>query len=228
MAEDARKYKETRVTLLFLSALATFSALVFWVRHAGIDGQDPKASAFKTASTAALVVLGAVTGAPGLIVAGLALGSVGDYALSRDGKPSFLIGMAAFALGHLAYAVAFARNSTVDVSVLPLAFWLTLALMTALTLLTALWIAPKAGGLAWPVRGYALVIGAMALAATLMPETPGRAITQIGVALFVASDLILAIRLFVLRDRALRLFAARALWPLYWLGQALILWGSYA
>ena len=48
---------------------------------------------------------------------------------------------------------------------------------------------------------------------------------QLGVVLFVTSDLILALGLFVARDAAARTLAGQVLWPLYWGGQVLILLG---
>lgn len=216
------------MTLTLIATLAAVTALLFWVQHAGIDAQDPKASALKTTSTAALALFGLAAGAPGWVVAGLALGAVGDYALSRDGSSAFLAGMVAFALGHLAYAVAFTQGIWPTPVALPALFWPVAGLMAALVALTALWIAPKAGALGWPVRAYAVVIAVMALAATVLPDMPGRGILRLGVGLFVASDLILALRLFILQDLGHRLLAARLLWPLYWGGQALILWGALA
>ena len=63
----------------------------------------------------------------------------------------------------------------------------------------------------------------MALGTLLRPTGIGW--VKPGIALFLASDLILALRLFRLKDETTRLRASRALWPAYWGGQALILWG---
>lgn len=198
--------------------MAGLAALVFAVRHAGDDSGSPRAAADKTASTALLALAGAMLGAPGWVVAGLALGSLGDLALARPGTAAFLAGMAAFALGHLAYAVEFWGHAGAGG---PLA-WAMVAGTAAMVLWCALWLAPRAGALAWPVRAYGLVIGAMVALAALMP--PGLAL--VGAMAFMASDLILALRMFVLTDPAQRLLAARVLWPLYWGSQALILAGT--
>jgi uncharacterized membrane protein YhhN len=228
VSEDRTKFKERCMTPLITIAVATVCALIFGVRYAGHDTPNTLGAFVKTASAVLLAVYGWQTDAPGLIVFGLALGSVGDFALAREGERAFLAGMVAFALGHLAYALAFAQVVSFTPLVVPLLFWPVVALMVGLFVLTALWIAPKAGGLAWPVRAYTLVIAAMAMAAALLPDGPGHSIIQIGVAGFVASDLILALRLFIIKNPRIRLFAARLLWPLYWGGQLLILLGSYA
>ncbi|MCB1405484.1 MAG: lysoplasmalogenase [Rhodobacteraceae bacterium] len=211
------------VSILF--AAAALAALLFWIRHAGHDAPSIAASGLKTASVALLALAGLVAGAPGWIVLGLGLGALGDLALSLRGERAFLAGMLGFALGHLAYAAGFVGLMGPGAPALSPGFWIVGALMLALVALTMVWIAPRAGGLGWPVRAYALVIALMALCAALLPPGWGSMIVKCGTAGFVASDLILAIRLFVLRDPGAQLLASRVLWPLYWGGQALILLG---
>ncbi len=216
------------MTLLPFLVPAGAAAVVYGLRHAGQPAETWQASGVKTASTALLALAGWWGGAPLWIITGLALGSLGDFALSRPGTRAFLAGMIAFALGHLAYVAAFVHLWSAGGGGFAPLVWPVLALMAALVVVTALWIAPRAGALRWPVRAYALVIGAMAVAAALLPEASGRTVTWIGVAMFVASDLILALRMFVLRDTGWKLAGARVLWPLYWGGQALILWGAFS
>jgi len=204
-------------------ALAAALAVVFAVAHAGSDQPSWRAALVKTGSTALLALAGLIGGAPAWIVAGLALGALGDLALARPGDRAFLAGMIAFALGHLAYVVEFVGRY--PGGPLPAPVTPVLVAMAGMVLLTVFWIAPRAGAFCRPVRLYALVIAAMALTAAALPATAGHRVLQLGVTGFVASDLILALRLFVLRDAGARLWAARALWPLYWGGQALILWG---
>lgn len=194
------------------SLLAMIFALAYW-RLCADDGHSLTRSAIKSASVALLAAAGWIAGAPAAIIAGLALGSAGDFWLSRPGKTAFLAGMGFFAAGHLAYAGWFWSISD-GMSLIP-----TLA-MLALVASTELWLIPKTGDLRWPVRAYVLIIAAMAIAAAGLP--PHRWAAQIGAALFVLSDLLLAVHLF----RAPRRWLALALWPAYWMGQALILAGS--
>lgn len=203
--------------ILFLVAL--LAALVFWLRHAGHEGASWTATLVKTASTAALALGGWAAGAPLWVVLGLALGSAGDFALARRGQGAFLAGMAAFAAGHLAYAVGLAADAQAGVGPVALVLW---ALVVVLVAVGWLWLAPRAGGLRWPVRAYGVVIGAMVAASALT----GQALLITGALVFMASDLILGLRMFVLTERGAQLFASRILWPLYWGGQALILAGT--
>ena len=64
-----------------------------------------------------------------------------------------------------------------------------------LALAAAIFIAPRAGALSWPVRGYIVVILFMVLAAL---GTRGHPLVAAGALLFMASDFILALQLFVL------------------------------
>lgn len=200
---------------VFLSLVGGALALVYLVRFAGAAPSGAK-SVVKVASVAALALAAPVLGAPWAIAAGLGLGALGDFCLSRRGEAAFLAGMAAFGLGHLAYGWAFWQAG----AGWPGAPWALGG--AALGLWAALWLAPRAGRLAGPVRGYIGVILAMA---ALAAGLPGHALARIGAVAFVASDLILALEMFVLPEGGLRRAAQRGLWALYWGAQAAILWG---
>ncbi|MBW6507086.1 MAG: lysoplasmalogenase [Rhodobacteraceae bacterium] len=218
---------------MVLIAAAAGLALIYEFRWAAATATGWPRSATKTASVALLALAAWVAGAPGLIVAGLALGAAGDFALTRPGTPAFLAGMGAFAAGHLAYAAAFAAPALLVLAGFSAGQpWVPnapdLAAFAVLVVLlgsTEFWLAPQTGALAAPVRGYVAVIGLMA-AAALVPAGPGAALLRIGAALFVASDVMLALERFVVRAPGPRRLLARALWPAYWAGQALILLGS--
>lgn len=164
--------------------------------------------------------------------AGLALGAAGDLCLSLKGQRPFLVGMAAFGLGHLAYAAALLlRTRELGPDGLDAAEMAALMLLAALVVSTEAWLAPRTGVLRWPVRAYIVLIALMGAAAIALPQHDGRDVLRLGATLFLASDLMLAIRMFVTDDDARQRLLALALWPTYWLGQALIgagallLWG---
>lgn len=185
-------------------------------------------SATKTAATLALVAAGVAIDAPGLIVLGLALGAAGDFLLSRPGQRMFLAGMAAFAAGHLAYVAAFWTRA-VELGPLPplSAYAPLLAALAAAVLALGLWLSAKAGPLRLPVLGYAGIIGLMAASALVLPARTGERTLQTGVALFLLSDTLLALRLFRAPPGA-RKWLDLTVWPSYWLGQGLILGGAVA
>lgn len=205
----------TATTLfIFAALLAALYEIAFCWR-----GTSWPKSLIKTGSVAALALAAPGFAAPMLIVAGLALGALGDFFLSRPGEKAFLAGMGAFAAGHLAYAAEFLVPGT-----LPPLF--PALVLLALGASTELWLAPRTGALRWPVRFYVGVITLMALAALTLG--PDRQIALFGAVLFVASDLLLSLDLFVVKSPALNRLLSHALWAAYWSGQALILWGMAA
>jgi uncharacterized membrane protein YhhN len=93
--------------VLLIAAAAT--ALVDW--WAVATGRRPLEYVAKPLTMALLVGVAATAGDPGgdvrgWLVVGAALGLVGDVALMADREAAFMVGLGAFALGHLAYAVA--------------------------------------------------------------------------------------------------------------------------
>lgn len=207
------------LTVILQSLLfATASLLAVWylIRFPSAPPSGRK-SAVKTGAVAALVpllALSAAGSAPWLVVAGLALGALGDYFLSRPGEGAFLAGMGAFAGGHLAYAAAFWALGQ-GVILWPLGA----VALSALALGALFLIAPRAGALAWPVRLYILVILAMVLAALTVAAPLA---LPLGAVLFMASDFVLALVLFVLPEGGAKRLAATLVWALYWPAQALI------
>ncbi|NHB76691.1 lysoplasmalogenase family protein [Rhodobacter calidifons] len=213
---------------------ALAAAVVFWLRFATREVKGPVGAAVKTASTGLLAVLGlalAVALSPGgwfwLFALGLALGALGDLMLALGGLRRFLAGVAAFGLGHLAYAGGFLwQGAALGFDGLSLPEGLALGGLLALLASTEVWLAPRTGELRAPVRGYVGLIGLMGAATLMLPAHPGQGILRIGAALFLLSDLLLALQLFVVRDAGWRRRLALTLWPAYWAGQALILWGA--
>ena len=212
------------MAMIFVVAALVSAGLYGVMVGAGLDRFGPGA-VIKTASVAGLALAGLALGAPSWIVAGLALGAVGDFALTRSGTRGFLAGMVAFGLGHLAYAVGFWQ---IGQGATP-SGWVDWGLTGAIVLLVAateVWLAPFTGALRWPVRLYCIVIGIMSATVVLLPPGAGRGVLQIGAVLFVLSDTLLAIRLFRATQPGSVWVLLVALWPAYWAGQALILAGS--
>ncbi len=148
-------------------------------------------------------------------VAALALSVVGDVLLLWDNKRVFLVGLFAFLLAHVAYAVAFV---VIGVDWLAVAFGATLMAPFAAGVGRALW--PKAGRLAKPVMAYITVISCMVcLAAGTVPGAGP--VLLIGATLFFLSDLGVARQRFIADVAINRLIGL----PLYYAAQLVLAWG---
>ena len=217
------------VFLGVLGLIALAAAVTYWLRFCTRD--DEQGAAIKATSTGAIALI-LWSLAPGLplfwlVALGMTLGALGDWFLALKGETSFLAGMAAFGAGHLAYAGAMlAKGAETGFDGVSSTEWVALAGLAALVASTEVWLAPRTGALRWPVRAYVVLIGIMGVAAVLLPPWPGQGALRWGAALFLASDLLLAIRLFVTRDPARQRLLSLLLWPAYWGGQALIAIGA--
>lgn len=214
--------------------LSLAAAMAFWLGFATREVKGVAGAAVKTASTGLLAVLALAQAGmlePGgwfwLIPVGLALGALGDLMLALGGIGRFLAGVAAFGLGHLAYAGGLLwRGAALGFDGVSPAEGLALGGLLVLLVSTEVWLAPRTGELRQPVRGYVGLIGLMGVAALLLPDHAGQGILRAGAGLFILSDLMLALQLFVVKDTGWRRRLALTLWPAYWAGQALILWGA--
>lgn len=218
-------------TLALATALLSLAAAVaYWLGFATREVKGNAGAAVKTAATGLLALLALAMPYGGwfwLIPLGLALGALGDLLLALGGMQRFLAGVAAFGLGHLAYAGGFIwRSGDLRFDGLGIGEVTALAVLLVLLLSTEVWLAPRTGELRPPVRGYVGLIGLMGVAAVLLPTHPGQTELRLGATLFILSDLMLALQLFVVKSAAWRKRLALALWPAYWAGQALILWGA--
>ena len=218
-----------------MAALATATmslaaAIGYWLLYATREVKGPAGAAVKTAATALLAVLALallLENGFWLIALGLAFGALGDLMLALGGVRRFLAGVAAFGLGHLAYAGALGwRTLDLGFDGLSGAEVAALGGLVALVASTEVWLAPRTGELRQPVRAYVGLIGLMGVVAVLLPAQDGQGWLRLGAALFILSDLMLALQLFVVKGQVWRLRLALALWPAYWAGQALILYGA--
>ncbi len=148
-----------------------------------------------------------------LVVIGLLLGMTGDILLESS-PDAFLPGLIAFLLGHLFYVLAFLSDCR---RLQPI--YAVFLYLYGLALYSFLQIGDMKD-MALPVMIYVLVITTMAWRAAARYQAPG--VNQqsaragiIGAALFLASDSLLAITLFIYNIP----FAGVAVIIAYWLGQ---------
>jgi uncharacterized membrane protein YhhN len=160
---------------------------------------------------AGFVVAAARPGRPlRLAVAGLLFGGAGDAALLGHGA-WFLVGMGAFALGHVCYLLAFLRAGAG--AALRRRWWILLGYLAVWAVLLFLVWPGLNAGLRLPVLGYSLLLTSMAAAGG-----GAGGIAAAGGALFLLSDGLLALGL---ADRDFPGRAA-AVMPTYLAAQLLI------
>ena len=195
--------------------------VLFWVIWCWrAKGSVPKL-VVKTGSTALLAGFAYLAGGPWLLVAALALSSVGDAFLALDGEKWLKPGMAAFFLAHIAYVALFWGLPQADRGLLILAAQVVLVFGGVIFIR---WLAPWLAEMRYPVFAYGAVILMMGAAALRLD--PQYLLVIIGAMMFIASDVILSLQLFTRpAGEAPRLAPSLAVWGLYFFGQALIAWG---
>ncbi len=154
------------------------------------------------------------------VLAALALSWLGDVCLLSSKSRPFLLGLASFLLGHVAYSIAFvtfgedARWSLAVLAVLGLPAFFVLR-----------WLAPHlSAAMRLPVRAYVAVISIMLALAAGTFAAGGHPSLPIGAAAFYLSDLAVA------RDRFVAPGFANRLWglPLYYFAQLCLAWSVQA
>ena len=141
-----------------------------------------------------------------LVVTGLLLSVAGDVLLLSRAQKTFLAGLVAFLLAHVAYAAAFAPISSRPMLLLPLVVAALLGIL--------MWLWPHLGEMRLPVLAYCAVIGAMVWLAIGVPDP----LVRWGAGLFFVSDLFVARGRFVRPGKVNQLVG----WPLYYAGQFLL------
>jgi uncharacterized membrane protein YhhN len=197
---------------LTIACVAACGVLVFaeWRRLASLR------AVAKIGASLAFLAVGVLARSPGpygaWMLAGLALGAVGDVALLGDGKRAFLVGLGAFLLGHIAYVVGIAQLVSPREWLGPLA---ALPIAVAIGVLAHLW--PRLGAMRGPVILYVAAIATMVVGALAAREH-----TQlvVGAVLFFASDYAVARDKFIAKELVTKAWGL----PAYYAGQLLIAW----
>ena len=202
-----------------LTYVAAGLALVYFFGYCYRAVSWPK-TIIKTLSVALLAVVALQVSASLLLVTALVLCAIGDWLLSREDPRSFLAGIGAFALGHVAYITLFLGHNNADIGLIiatPQVF-LVFA-MIGLAIVMALVLLPRAGDLRSAVLAYIPIIVGMGIAALGLPVQG----VLIGAMLFVLSDTVLAFEMFILAENApTRRFTPFVVWLTYWGAQAFL------
>lgn len=205
------------MTIAFLVVAMTIAfvwGLGFLARPASL----PRALV-KTIPVALLAAAAFLGDGPSFLVAAFALGAMGDWFLAFEGKRAFLAGVAAFLVSHLVYAALFFAGQNEAWTGGPVFLGATLALF-ALSAAIYRRLLPHLGDLEIPVAFYCAAILAMAVAALSRGPDP---VLLSGVALFMASDTVLAFEKFAPATAdGVRLAIRRFVWFSYAAAQGLI------
>lgn len=134
------------------------------------------------------------------VLAAQAAGWVGDVALLSEERKPFVVGTAAFGVGHLAYLAAFVPRRRREPALAGDPRARALAGVWVATAPVVVWNA-RGTGVAAVVAAYSTTLAAMAVAAVRVEGTPSaRRLVTAGALLFLASDATLGLRRFVLED----------------------------
>lgn len=201
---------------IFVSAL--LAGFAYWPLCGRRERTYVRATA-KTLPVVLLAVASVAGGGPHFLVLALALSALGDWFLAFDGERNFLGGLVSFLLGHLAYCALFFVNQD-PVWTQGIWFFASTLLVMALVLGVFRVLRPHLGKMRIPVAVYSGVIAAMAVAALSRGPDP---VLLAGVALFVASDMVLAFETFVFEESSPnRKWSGPVIWYAYFAGQTLI------
>ena len=174
---------------------------------------------WKTLPVLLLALYAFLMDAPVLLVLALLLSALGDAFLAYPGERNFMGGLVSFLLAHVAYTVLFLMighlGFLLDEPVRLAAAALLVVLAAGLVVL--LW--RSAGRLAPAVLAYASVIVAMAILSLSVPAV----VVFAGAALFLSSDIVLAIHTFRMDERhPLRPLASIYVWASYFAAQLVL------
>lgn len=196
-----------------IGIFAAFALSAWFLIAFSAAAPSPLKSLVKTGSVALLALVALGQGAP-LLALALALGALGDFALSRAGDRWLLAGMAAFGGAHLVYVLLLVGVGVV----LPPVPWVLALLGFVLFMAVRLW--RRAGPLRVAVMSYVVLIAIMGLSA--MSVAPLLPLAAVAAALFILSDALLSEELFGDRDVA-PAWRPYVIWASYWVAQLLFL-----
>ena len=205
---------------ILLTVVALAALLVGEARH--ITWLKATAKPLASAGFLGLAITaGALDSAYGRwVLAALAFSWLGDVFLLSRAERTFLLGLGAFLLGHVAYGLAFAVHGQ-DLTSSAAA----LAVLTVAAIVVLRWLEPHLPpAMRRPVTAYIAVITAMVALAAGAFAAGGHPSLPIGAIAFYLSDLAVA------RDRFVAPGFANRAWglPLYYFAQLCLAWSVQA
>lgn len=206
--------------MIYILIASAFSALLY---GAFFCNSAPSATRviLKVTATALLTLWAYLSGAPLPIVIALTFSTLGDGLLGASEERFLLPGMAAFFIAHAAYIPLFWEHAAETRPLLILIIQIAITIAGALFVRSLLpWMEKN---MRLPVIGYTIIILVMTNGALRLD--PYLWLATAGAIAFAASDTILSLELFKLKsDAPVKRYTARAVWALYYGGQAAIAW----
>ncbi|MDB9856839.1 lysoplasmalogenase [Amylibacter sp.] len=214
-----------RVAIGVMVAAAIF-ALIYWLWFCYKPASTAK-TVVKTVSVALLALASVLVGGPWWLTAALCACALGDYLLALDRGKEFLVGVGAFALGHLFYIggiLSFPLSVPAQLGTEPIV-WIV-AVLICLAIVMAVVLFRHAGEMRFAVVCYVPVIAGLGVSAlSLAPQGPV-VFALFGAMCFLTSDFVLALEMFVLRvGNVVRKATPFVIWGTYWSAQLLLLLG---
>ncbi|MEZ5714311.1 MAG: lysoplasmalogenase [Paracoccaceae bacterium] len=199
--------------------LAAVLSALYAAAFCNKDPSWPK-SLIKTASVLLLAVVAVQGQGPWLLLLALLLCALGDYLLSRPGEGSFMAGVGAFAAGHIAYVALFVAQGLDPARLGQMPGLAVAAALALLGVVMAVLLWRKAGAMRGPVLVYIPIILSMGVAAAMLPPQGAVLLVLPAALLFILSDFLLALEMFVLpKGAGLARILPFIVWPTYWLAQ---------
>ncbi len=203
---------------------AGIAALIYWGWYC-YKGPSLGKVLCKAAAIAPMLVAVWIFEGPLLLYVALGLCLLGDVMLVSKHDRHFLVGIAAFAAGHVAYILLFLSYDNVDTAlILQMPYLMIVAVMIGCALVVTPMLFRGAGPLRWAVLAYVpMIVGLGIFGVGFAQSLP---VVTLGALLFVASDLVLGLEMFVLREGSLaRKIAPFWVWATYWMAQTLLVIG---
>ena len=129
------------------------------------------------------------------LIGAIGFSALGDLLLIFDGRSFFILGLLSFLLAHLFYIWIFKKRSNAITVNIKNSFLGVIMLVYYVALMSYLW--PHLGDIRIPVMVYGLVISSMLWMAAMLVTKSWGWLLVMGAVLFVASDSLLSVRLFV-------------------------------
>ena len=129
------------------------------------------------------------------LIGAIGFSAIGDLLLIFDGRSFFILGLLSFLLAHLFYIWIFKKRSNAITLNIKNSFLGVIMLVYYVALMSYLW--PHLGEMRIPVMVYGLVISSMLWMAAMLVTKPWGWLLVMGAVLFVVSDSLLSVRLFV-------------------------------